>query len=140
MGLGNRPNRAESISVGEENILWERQMQTDNPEGLLNAVWYTVNKLCGQRGSEGTRKMCWGDIDLKQDENGNRYLEFNERTTKTRNGANLSNLREFAPTMWEIPNDPVRCPVRIYEEFRKRRPAPCLNDESPFFIGIKHNR
>ncbi len=139
-GLGNRPNKADAISVEEEEILWNSQMLLDNPQGLLNAMWYRIQNMCGQRGNEGARQMLWGDFELKSDENQNRYLEFNERATKTRSGADLSNVRDFPPKMWELPNTPERCPVNIYLEYTKRRPLKCLTDTSPFFLAIKHNR
>lgn len=65
MGLGNRPNKAESLTENKEEKLWSSsQLGTHSPESLLNTVWYVNTKLLGI----GVIKM-EGGIELKIDEN-----------------------------------------------------------------------
>ena len=44
-------------------------------------------------------QMKWGDVQLKIDAEGTEYLEFNERTTKTRQGSQRG-CRPFASKMF----------------------------------------
>jgi len=50
------------------------------------------------------------------------YLEYNERTTKTRTGADLRNVRHQKPRMYASPESD-RCPVQAYKVFSDHRPA-----------------
>ncbi len=53
----------------------------------------------GLRGCHEHLQLKWGDAELKQDENGE-YLEFNERSTKTRQETAKNNVRPFHPKMF----------------------------------------
>ncbi len=139
-GYGNRPFAADSLTPQEEELLYERALGFDTPEKLINLMWFTFEKFLLQRGNEGVKKCCWGDIELKQNSEGNEILEFSERATKTRTGTNLSNTRPYNPKMHSMPAFPEKCPVRIYKAYRDRRPADTLHAEKPFFLAICHNR
>ena len=53
------------------------------------------------------RDLWWGDLQLKTDSEGNRFVEFSqERQTKTRTGENPRNLREKKPQMYENKKKP----------------------------------
>ena len=41
-----------------------------------------------------------GDVELKTDENGCRYLEFKERQNKRRTGENVDDIRPVTPKMY----------------------------------------
>ena len=85
-GKGNRPNRAESLSVEQEDRLWlTGQLGTDSAEMVQNTLWYFVTILLGFRGSHEARQLQWGDLKLREDEN-SEILEFTERETKTPTG------------------------------------------------------
>ncbi|XP_033725157.1 uncharacterized protein LOC117315122 [Pecten maximus] len=104
--LGNRPNKAQPVSENEEEMLWEcGQLGHDNPHALLNTVWFNNTNLLGFRGCDENRQLKSGAIELKRDENGSEYLEFSERTTKTRGGnsthigmSSESIIRQFTQT------------------------------------------
>ena len=66
----------------------------------------------GFRGSHESRQLTWGDVELKEDENGVEYLEFSERLTKTRTGGGDS--RAFRPKMFAVGGD--RCPIELYKQ------------------------
>jgi hypothetical protein len=64
----------------------------------------------------------WGDIKLGFDNELNcEYLEYNERQTKTRTGANPTNIRLQKPRMYATGTD--RCPVKCIKLYAKHRPA-----------------
>ena len=86
---GNRPNRAEPVTFEEEDKLWESgEFGIDSPLALTRTLWWYTSMMFGLRGRDESRKMKWGDVKLLTDENGDDYLQFEERDTKTRTGEN----------------------------------------------------
>ena len=76
--------------------------------------------------------MLFGDVKLLTDEKGCEYLEWDkERGSKTRDGTN-SHQRAFNGRAYAIDSD--RCPVRLYKEFKRRRPKDTLHREARFFL------
>ncbi|XP_063418164.1 uncharacterized protein LOC134700948 [Mytilus trossulus] len=69
---------------------------------------------------------------MKQDSNGKEYVEFNERTTKTRTGAKSSDYRAVAPKMFEQKENP-NCPIKMLKLYISKRPADLQNDPSSKF-------
>ncbi|XP_033726660.1 glutamine-rich protein 1-like [Pecten maximus] len=138
-GLGNKPNRAEPVSENEENALWESgQLGLDNPKSLLITIWYHNTKLLGFRGCDENRQLKWGDLELKTDEKGQEYLEFNEISTKTR-GGNSTHQRSFNPKLFANPQNLSRCPIESYKLYAKHRPVEMNTGESPFYLAVNHN-
>ena len=41
--------------------------------------------------------------------------------------------------MWETPDNPERCPVRLFLKYRDERPQSMLLPESPFYLSINWN-
>ena len=103
-GKGNTPNRAGFLTAADEEKLWEAgALGSSDPETLLHTVWFTFSKCFGFRGCQEFRQLKWGDIAKKQDDNGDTYLEWNERLTKTRAG-NSSHQRAFPPKIFRNKN------------------------------------
>ena len=87
-GKGNKPKAAEAITDEEVNILYDEQLLgISNAEALLNTMWFMNTKHFGLGGCDEHRRMKWGDVQLLTDVNGAEYLEYSERQTKTRTGA-----------------------------------------------------
>ena len=80
--------------------------------------------------------MQWGDITPKEDDGG-RYLEFRERSTKTRTGE-TKDTREFKPCAYENKENHERCPVELYLIYASHRPASTLHEEAPFFLAVNN--
>ena len=88
-GKGNQPKKAEAISDTDIDKLYQTgQLGAKNPETLLRTVWLQNTVHFGMRGVTEHRDMKWGDVKLCQDTDGNEFIEFNERQTKTRQGSN----------------------------------------------------
>ena len=64
-----------------------------NVEALLNTVWLFNSVHFGLRDCEEHRKMTWGDVQLHMEADETEYLEYSERQTKTRTGAEPRNVR-----------------------------------------------
>ena len=135
-GNGNRPNRAEALTFEEEEQMWNSgAFGCDTPLALTRTIWYLLTLLFGLRGRNEARQMTWGDVKLKVDSDGDEYLEFNERLSKTRKGC--GEARSFAPKAFKNARKD-RCPITIYKEYAKRRPEEMKKDDSPFFLAINH--
>ena len=68
--------------------------------------------------------MKWGDVQLLTDMNGAEYLEFSERETKTRTGAEPRNVRAVKPKAYSFANgSPDRDPVFVYKVYSEKRPT-----------------
>ena len=50
LGMGRKPNRARSLSLQDEQSLWKSgQLGDDNPESLINTVWFLLTKKSNNR-------------------------------------------------------------------------------------------
>ena len=127
------------ISPEQEEKLWESgAFGAHSPRALRASLWYLTTKCLGMRGRQESRQLKWGDFTRKTDDHGNDYLEFNERTTKTRQG--LGDSRSFNPKMWGNYRKPERCPLYLYSEYARHRPYDMREPEAPFYLGINHKR
>ncbi len=137
LGKGNSPNKADGLSVEQEEHLWQCGALGDtSPDTLMNTLWYLTTKLLGFRGGQEAKQLLWSDIRKIEMDSGDCYLLFNKRWTKTRDGIK-NNKREFPPKMFQNKVNPERCPVRLYELFEELRPAECKCPA--FFLSVNHN-
>ena len=138
LGLGNRPNKSDVITPSDEEILWTSgQLGMHSPLALFNTVWYFNTKLFGFRGGHESRQMKWGDITLHTDTDGDEYLQFRERLSKTRQGN--SSVRPFAPKAYCNKEDPTRCPVAAYKQYQYHRPSNYTDADSAFYVALNHS-
>ena len=140
-GQGNKPNAAKPLTENEEGLLWSNElMGSSSPEALLNTLWYLNTLHFGMRSRAEHYEMQWGDVKLQIDSEGNEFLEYNERQTKTRTGVNPRDTRAFMPKAFANKADPSKCPVQLYKEFTRRRPESFTGPDTPFYLGINHKR
>ena len=66
------------------------------------------------------------------------FLEFNERTTKSRQG--LRDTCPFHPKMWTNCRNPERCPLCLYTEYKRHRPYDMREPDSLFYLGVNFKR
>ena len=121
IGKGNRPNAADLLSDEDSDAFYSRKvLGIDSPRALLNTLWMNNCTFFGMRPGKEQRDLWWGDLQLKTDSEGNRFIEFNiERQTKTRNGENPRNIREKKPKMYEDKSNADRCPVNTYLAYKE---------------------
>ena len=86
------------------------------------------------------RDLCWGDLQLKTDSEGNCFIVCNiERQTKTRTVENPQNIRGKKPKMYQDKSNVDRCPVNTYLAYKEHRPSSMMTDESPFYLAVGNN-
>ena len=139
-GKGNKPNRADVVSLADKEKLWELGvMGMDTPESLLNLLWFATTKLLGFWGVRETRQLRWGDFEWVMDTNGQvDHIVWTEREIKTRHGNNTR--RAFAPKLWPNTEKPGHCSIRAMELYPDKRPAHIRTADSPFYLAINYNR
>ena len=100
-------------------------------------MWFQNTKFFGLRGTHEHRQLCFGDIQMKIHDEGEEYIEFNERQSKTRQGAS-SDIRQFPPKAFATRDDPKRCPVTLWKKFCDKRPGEMCQPDSPFYLSIHY--
>ena len=90
VGKGNRLNAADPLSDEDIATFYSRGvLGIHSPRALLSTLWMNNCTFFGMRPGKEQRDLCWADLQLKTDSEGNRFIEFNkERQTKTRTGEN----------------------------------------------------
>jgi site-specific recombinase XerD len=137
-GKGNKPNASVALTTSELNTLYEKDLLgTRSPESLLNTLWLNNTMHFGLRGCKEHRDMCWGDVKLKQTADGEEFLEFNERQTKTRTGSDCRDVRKIMPKMFATDGS-ERDPVVVYKLYSRKRPDKMNEDESPFYLAVNN--
>ena len=135
-GKGNKPNAASALNDEQVELLWENgQLGCSTPESILNTLWFYNTAGFGLRGVDEHRQMTYGDVSLKTDADGIEYLEFTERSTKTRQGGDTTNIRQIKPKIWENTSNKSRCPVSVFKKYMQLRPADYCNENDPFYIA-----
>ena len=88
-------NIIEDIAFDQaRKCLYEKNLLgISNAEALPNTVWLFNSVHFGLRGCEEHRQMTWDDVQLQMEADGTEYLEYSERQTKTRTGAEPRNVR-----------------------------------------------
>ncbi|KAJ8309919.1 hypothetical protein KUTeg_011784, partial [Tegillarca granosa] len=94
---------------------------------------YNVSEQCYIFWNAFTTRTCQLEM-VKRTSNGEKFLEYTERSTKTRTGVTSEN-RAFTPKMFEDRGNP-RCPVYMYQLYAEKRPDQMKLPDSPFYIGI----
>ena len=139
-GKGNKPNAARNLTDDEVDILYSRGLLgCSSPDALINTLWLNNTQFFGLQGCQAHRVMKWGDVQHKTASDGSEYLEYNERQTKTRTGAEAKNTRQVKPKMFSVPGSD-RDPVMFYHIYASKRPTELLSDESPFYLAVNNTK
>ncbi|CAC5400581.1 unnamed protein product [Mytilus coruscus] len=85
LGLGNKSNASDPLTDDDINEFYSKNvMGPTSPRSLINTIYINNNYHFGLRGVTEHYNLCWGDITLKVDTNGDEYLQYcRERQTKT---------------------------------------------------------
>ncbi|XP_028408279.1 uncharacterized protein KIAA1958-like [Dendronephthya gigantea] len=137
-GEGNKPNASVALTNEEIQIIYERKLLgIESPEALLNTLWLNNCLHFGLRGCKEHRDMCWGDVKLHKTAQGQEYLEFNERQTKTRTGSDYRDVRTVPPKMFATDRS-EKDPVAVYKFFSQKRPQEMNYDDAPFYLSVNN--
>ena len=134
-GKGNKPNASVALTEEEIKLLYDKGLLgTSTPEALLNTVWFNNTIHFGLRGCKEHRDMCWGDVQLRQTTNGEEFLKYSERQTKTRTGENPRDVRQIKKQIFSVPGS-EKDPVAAYKLYAKKRPTEM---NAPFYLAVNN--
>ena len=118
--------------------------QTTSRQGVIRKVnsWCFTHKLrftntvhFGLRGCKEHRDMCRGYVKLWQAKNGEEFLEYSERQTKTRTVENPRDIRQIKQKMFAVPES-ERDLIAVYKLYAKTRPSEMSQDNAPFYVAV----
>ena len=131
-GKGNLPNASDAISNSEVLKLYEDKIAgRHNPLALNNAMVINLMFL-GFRGCHELYSRMLGDLKVVTIDGEKELRVAEERVTTIRKGE----VRKAAP--FGLPKlaatGNLDCPVKAFEELKRRRPAKFQQDDSPMFM------
>lgn len=91
-GKGGRPNKALGLTNDELEKFWsEKQLGDHSPEALLRTVWLNNTMHFGWRARDEHRKVLLGDLEIRQEEGGERreYIIWKTERGREPVGKNL---------------------------------------------------
>ena len=134
LGMGKRPNKAQSLTKEEEEILWENsQLGDKTPRSLINTVWWLLTMHFGLRGRQEHHDMKVEDFSFQKDDGGVEFVTFSEGLTKTRGGGLRVKPRLATPKMFATGKK--RCPVALLKKYLDKRPAE-LKTTGPVYHSV----
>ena len=137
-GRGNKPNASVALTEDEIKVLFDKGLLgVSSLEAILKTLWLNNSLHFGLRGVKEHHDMRWGDVKLCKTDQGVEYLEFNERQTKTRTGADHRDVRPFAPKMFSTDGS-EKDPVAVYKLFVQKKPEKMKDPDAPFYIAVNN--
>ena len=83
-GLGKKPNKTNSLTRQEEDILWEcGQLGDKTPKSIIASRWWQLTQHFGLRGRQEHHSMRVEDSSFQKNETGASYIVYAEGMTKT---------------------------------------------------------
>ena len=133
-GLGRKAKASEVLDQSDDSKLIEAgQLGDHSPKVLQTTLFYLFGKGFGLRGRDEHRKMNFGDVIIEQTNEGQEYLLFLERNSKSMDGTRRDDYRPVRPKLFETGGGKFD-PVRLFKLFSKKRPAAALNATSPMYL------
>ena len=135
-GKGDKPNASVPLTEDDIRLLYDKGLLgKSTPEALMNTIWFNNTVYFGLRGCKEHRDMCCGDVQLHQTTNGEEFLEYTERQTKTRTGENPRDIRQIKPKMFSVQGS-ERDPVSVYSFYAEKRPSEMNDSNAPFYLAV----
>lgn len=132
-GKGNRPNRADSLTPEEEEVLWRcGQLGMDTPRAVLNTIWWLLSQHLGLRGREKHKKLRIQDFKFCVSDTGAEYVRLAEGISKTLQSGLREKHRLEKPFMFE--NKESFCPVQLLKFYISKRPAQ-MRSTGPLYLA-----
>lgn len=131
-GMGKKPNKTNSLTREEEEILWQSgQLGDETPKSIIRTLWWQLTQHFGLRGRQEHHSMRVEDFKFRRDESGTTYIMFSEGITKTRQSGLHQKNRLQLPKMFATESD--RCPVKLFRKYLSKRPVE-LKESGPFYL------
>ncbi|XP_053565394.1 uncharacterized protein LOC128655852 [Bombina bombina] len=133
IGKGNHPNHAEPLSEREIELLYSTgAIGLHNPTALLHMLFFNIGLHFSLRSME-QHSLKWGDIRLKADPQGRKYLEHTKKLAPSRSGK-AHPTHTMRMQIYESPEQQDRDVVRAYQKYASERPEKMKQKDAPFYL------
>lgn len=134
IGKGNHPHHAEPLTEREIELLYATgAIGLHNPTALLYMLFFNIGLHFSLRTME-QHNLKWGDITLKADAQGRKYLEHTKKLSPGRGGAKFHPSHTMRMQIYESPEQPERDVVKAYEKYSVERPEKMKCEDAPFYL------
>ena len=132
-GYGHKSNATRPLTDAEEDLLWAQGFfGDDNPNSLLNGVWWLLSLHYGFRARHEQKQLKW--VDIQYMVTGAEVVVWAiERAKKKKQGTVSENPQ---PNVYSTGTE--RCLVKLFKSYRDHRPKTCLKATDPFFLQVDH--
>ena len=101
-GLGKKPNKTNSLTRQEKDIMWEcGQLGGKTPKSIIATLWWKLTQHFGLQGRREHHSMRAEDFSFRKDETGASYIVYTEGITKTRQSGLHQQSRLQLPKIFE---------------------------------------
>ncbi|XP_075194999.1 uncharacterized protein LOC142295791 [Anomaloglossus baeobatrachus] len=105
-----------------------------SPTALLHMLFFNIGLHFSLRTLE-QHGLRWGDITLKSDPQGRKYLEHTKKLSAGRGPAGrLHPVHTMRMQIYESPEQPDRDVVKAYEKYAQERPDRMRDRDAPFYL------
>lgn len=116
-GIGTHTRQADPVTIEDERLLWESGALSDSTGQTLLYMMYFYNcKLFGFRALDEHTNLMADQFSFGQETNGDKYIRYEGRLSKTVNGAIDSKGKPKDIKHYATPSNP-RCVVPYYEKY-----------------------
>ncbi|XP_068135929.1 uncharacterized protein [Hyperolius riggenbachi] len=134
MGRGGPPGQAEPLTQREIELLYATgAIGLHNPTALLYMLFFNMGLHFSLRTME-QHHLKWGDITLKADAQGRKYLEHTKRPAPGGRGNKCPPSHAVRMQIYESPEQPERDVVKAYEKYSVERPEKMKCEDAPFYL------
>ncbi|XP_018418732.1 PREDICTED: uncharacterized protein LOC108792443 [Nanorana parkeri] len=137
VGKGSHPQHAEPLTEREIELLYATgAIGLHNPTALLYMLFFNIGLHFSLRTME-QHNLKWGDIHLKADAQGRKYLEHTKKLSPGRGGgggARFHPSHTMRMQIYESPEQPDRDVVKAYEKYSVERPEKMKCEDAPFYL------
>ena len=122
-GKGKRPNRADVVTIEEEELLWNNILGKDNPTSLNYTTFFLLGQHFGTRGRQEHHQMRLEEFKITRDPYTKQIsqVEWIEGPTRTRQGGLNKKPRSVSQKLYRTCG--IKCPITCLEKLISKRPA-----------------
>ena len=138
--IGTVKRQDSMISLEVEEKLWlSGVLGEETPDQLRNTVLFLIGLNVGLRAGDEHYNLRRDTVELpsqfssRRNERGVRCLVYQEDTVTKTNDGGLNSMKKERKCVWVYPSEnPVRCPVRLIDNYISLLP-PCVGKHKPNF-------
>ena len=131
-GLGVKKKKAEAISSGDEDLLWEKGLLgMHNAQTLLDTMIFMCGLYFALRSGQEHRSLKIDQIELVECEHS--YIIYTENVSKNHSGGlGHRKVQQKSVTHYANKENPSRCFIKMYKEYMSH--CPSIRTTNAFYL------